>query len=62
MHLYSELELDNDIKYLKTLYFNYSAKYKIFTHNISCINKKISSRIYFITYLFNNIFNKKMNF
>ena len=55
MKIYSDTELDNDIKCVKELITNYSSSCKNIGINISKLNKTVTSRICFISSQFKNI-------
>lgn len=51
-----DLELDLDIKYIRTVLRKYSYIYKRTQSKLTGIDKKMSSRICFILFQFRNIF------
>ena len=54
------LELDLDIKYVKTIIDKYLSKYNKTKLKSFNIDKKYSSRIYFICFQFRNIFDSRL--
>lgn len=60
MNINSNLDLDNDIKYVKTVINQYSSAYKDIEQNVAAINKKFIARLYFIVFQFRNIFDKSL--
>ena len=56
MKLYTDTELDNDIKYVKDMIYRYGEAYKKIGKKFSCLNKTCKDRICFILSLFKNIF------
>lgn len=60
MNINSNLDLDNDIKYVKTVINQYSSAYKDIEQNVAAINKKFIARLYFVVFQFRNIFDKSL--
>ena len=60
MELYSDLDLDNDIKYVQTTINKYSNITKEFEQSIHCANKVFASRFCFICFQFRNIFDRSL--
>ena len=61
MKLYSDTELDNDIRYVKELLSKCSFSYKDIEQNFKKINKTVSGRMSFIASQFENIFGMRHN-
>ena len=60
MELYSDLDLDNDIKYVKTAINKYADFYKKIEQSVHCANKVFASRLCFICFQFRNIFDRSL--
>ena len=60
MKIYSDLDLDNDIKYVQTAINKYTNIYKKFEQNIHVANKIFVKRFCFICFQFRNIFDKSL--
>lgn len=60
MEINSDLDLDNDLKYVKTALNKYTDIYKEIEKSISCANKTFASRFYFVCFQFRNIFDKSL--
>ncbi len=60
MEIYSDLDLDNDIKYVKAAINKYTNIYKKFEQNINVANKIFATRFCFICFQFRNIFDKSL--
>ena len=61
MKLYSDTELDNDIRYVKELFSHCNLSYKDIEQNFQKLNKTISGRVYFIVSQFKNLFGMNRN-
>ena len=55
MKIYSDTELDNDIRYVKEVLSRYSFTYKDIEQNFKKLNKTVSGRLGFIASQFKNI-------
>lgn len=60
MNLYSETELDNDIKYVKEMFSVYQGKYRELETNVLKMNKTIQNRMCFISLQFKNLFDSNI--
>lgn len=60
MEINSDLDLGNDLKYVKTTLNKYTDVYRKFEENILLANKTFASRFYFICFQFRNIFDKSL--
>ena len=57
MGIDSDLDLNNDLKYIKNTINKYTNSFKKFEKKLSLTNKVYARRLYFIKLQFENIFN-----